>query len=70
MMTHTLSDFAMNQIRLDEEVAQDLREQNAELLEALRQISSIVKGSKPQMENQIDFARRTATEAIRKAKEA
>ena len=40
-----------------------------ELLDALKSIATIVKGSKAQMENQISFARRTATEAIRKVGE-
>jgi len=39
------------------------------LLEALRQISTILEGSKAQMENQIRFARTTAEQAIRKATE-
>ena len=45
----------------------ELSKQNAALLEALQNITFIVKGSKAQMENQIDFARRTAAEAIRQA---
>ena len=38
------------------------------MLKALEQIATIVTGSKAQMENQIAFARRTANEAIRKAR--
>ena len=40
---------------------------NAELLEALKSIATIVKGNKAQMENQISFALGTARKAIRKA---
>ena len=56
----------LSEEQLTKDVAQ-LEEENAALLEALQNITYIVKGSKAQMENQIDFARRTATEAIRKA---
>ena len=38
------------------------------MLEALESITTLVKGSKAQMENQIDYAIRTAKVAIRKAK--
>ena len=45
----------------------ELQATNAELLEALRQISTIVLGGKKQMENQIQFVWITAREAINKA---
>lgn len=41
-----------------------------ELLEALKQIQTIVMGSKAQMENQIRFVWSTARKAITKAQEA
>jgi len=50
-------------------IIRTLESTNAELLEALRQISTILEGSKAQMKNQIRFAKNTAEQAIRHAEE-